>query len=141
MNIRKITPTFFVSEQLSELDIDVVAAQGIKTIMCNRPDDEKPGQPLASEISAAAKARGLSFVELPVKSGAITDENITDFARAFADAEEPILAYCRSGMRSAMLWALAEASSTGVDAVLSATKAAGYDLEKMQPRLLQLSSN
>ena len=140
MNIRKVSPRFFVSEQISALDVGAVAAQGIKTIMCNRPDNEKQGQPAASEIAAAAEALDISFVNLPVMSGAISDENVEDFARSYIEAPGPILAYCRSGMRSTMLWALTEASTMEVDAILVAAKGAGYDLVAIHARLVGRSS-
>jgi len=135
MDIRKVSPRFFVSEQISAPDVDAVAAQGIKTIMCNRPDNEIQGQPTSSEIAAAADRFGVSFVDLPVTSGVISEDNIGEFERAYDDAAGPILAYCRTGTRSISLWALAEARSLDVDAVLTATKKAGYDLSAMRPRL------
>jgi sulfide:quinone oxidoreductase len=140
MNIRKISPRFFVSEQISAADIGAAAAQGIKTIICNRPDDESQGQPPASEIASAAENLGISFLDVPVKSGSITDENIDDFERAYHEVKGPILAYCRTGTRSTMLWALAEAKTLDVEAILSATKDAGYDLAPMSPRLRNIAA-
>ena len=136
MNIRKISPRFFVSEQISSHDVGAVAAQGIKTIICNRPDNEAQGQPRVIEIATAAEGLGIRFVDMPVKAGSITDENIADFERAYHDVPGPILAYCRTGTRSTSLWALAEATSLDIDAILSATKEAGYDLTAMRPRLV-----
>jgi len=136
MNIKKITPRFFVSGQLSIADIGAIAASGIRTIFCNRPDNEKQGQPKAGEIAAAAEGLGITFVDLPVVSGFITEDNLADFERACRDAQGPILAYCRTGMRSISLWALTEAKTLDTDAVLSATKEAGYDLSAMRSQLL-----
>ena len=139
MNIRKVSPRFFVSEQISGHDVGAVAAQGIKTIICNRPDNETQGQPPVSEIAAAAEGLGITFVDMPVKAGTITDENIAAFERAYHDVPGPMLAYCRTGTRSVSLWALAEAPSLDVEAILSATKEAGYDLAAMRPRLVARS--
>jgi len=136
MIIRKISPRFYVSEQISGQDVGAIAAHGIKTIICNRPDHESQGQPTASEIAAAAEGLGIKFVDMPVKAGTITDENIADFERAYHDVPGPILAYCRTGTRSTSLWALAEAPSLDVVAILAATKEAGYDLTAMRPRLV-----
>lgn len=135
MNIRKISPRFFVSEQLTASDLGAAAAQGIKTIICNRPDDEVQGQPSADEIATAAGNLGISFLNMPVSGGSISDELIDEFERSYHDVKGPILAYCRTGTRSVMLWALTEAASLDVDAILSATKAAGYDMAAMSPRL------
>ncbi len=40
----------------------------------------------------------------------------------------PILAYCRTGTRSATLWSLSQAGRMSVADILAATKAAGYDM-------------
>jgi len=135
MTIRKISPQFYVSEQISSEDVGAIAAQGVMTIICNRPGNESPGQPASSEIAAAAQSLGISFVDLPIKPGLITDDDIDDFERARHDAPGPILAYCRSGARSISLWALASARNLDVDSILSAARRAGYDLAPMRSRL------
>ncbi len=66
----------------------------------------------------------------------LTDVDIDVFERANQDLPGPILAYCQTGTRSVMLWALVQAKSLDVEAILSATKSAGYDLTGMRPRLL-----
>jgi len=137
MNIKKISPEFFVAGQVSVTDVATVAAQGVKTIICNRPDNEAQDQPASSDIAAAAAGLGIAFLNVPVVSGALTENDITDFEAACRDAQEPILAYCRTGKRSSILWALTEAAKLDVDAVLSATKEAGYDLSAMRPGLLE----
>ncbi len=137
MTIKKISPGFFVAGQVSVADVGTAAAQGIKTIMCNRPDNEAQGQPASSDIAAAAEGLGIAFLILPVVSGAISENDIKEFEAACHGAQGPILAYCRTGTRSSMLWALAEAAKLDVDAVLSATKEAGYDLSAMRPGLLE----
>ncbi len=73
MNITKISPNFSVTGPISGSDVGVAAAQGFKTIICNRPDDEAQGQPAASEIAAAAEALGIEFLDLLVRAGAVTD--------------------------------------------------------------------
>jgi sulfide:quinone oxidoreductase len=135
MTMRKISPQFYVSEQISSADVSAIAAQGVMTIICNRPDDESPGQPASNEIAAAAQRMGIKFVDLPIKPGLITDDDIDDFERARHDAPGPILAYCRSGARSISLWALASAGNLDVDGILSAAREAGYDLVPMWSRL------
>lgn len=135
MTIRKISPQFYVSEQISSADVSVIAEQGVMTIICNRPGNESPGQPASSEIAAAAQRVGIAFVDLPITPGLITDDDIDDFERARHDAPEPILAYCRSGARSISLWALASAGNRDVNSILSAASEAGYDLAPMRSRL------
>ena len=42
MDIRQITPTYFVAPQLDPADMAANAAAGITTVICNRPDEEVP---------------------------------------------------------------------------------------------------
>ena len=125
--MRKLDQTSFVSvRQLTVSDLDEVAAQGIRLIVNNRPDGEELGQPSSAEIEAAARAAGLDYLHIPI-AGVFPPERIEAMARALERG--PLLAFCRSGTRSAFLWALARASS-GVPAEesIAAAAAAGYDL-------------
>ena len=135
MNLKKVSPRYFVSDQLSVTDIGVAAAQGIRSIVNNRPDGEEQTQPSSSDLREAAEALGLEFVDLPIQPGGISDDHIRRFESLVADAPAPMLGFCRSGARAISLWALAEARTLDVDAVLSATLDVGHDLGGMRERL------
>lgn len=129
MDIRKINDQISVSPQLAPSQMDAIAKAGFKSIIINRPDGEGPGQPTSQEITAAAEAAGLKTAYIPVVSGQLTQNNVTDFAKAMDDLPLPVLAYCRSGTRSATLWSLTQAArGTPMAEILSATAAAGYDM-------------
>ncbi|RWJ16532.1 MAG: TIGR01244 family phosphatase, partial [Mesorhizobium sp.] len=81
-------------------------AAGFKSVICNRPDDEQPGQPSADSVKAAVEAAGLTFRYIPVISGQITAENVEDQAEALDELEGPVFAYCRSGARCTNLYGL-----------------------------------
>ena len=140
MNMKKLSPRFFVSEQISTTDLGVASAQGIKTIMNNRPDGEAQGQPRSADLAAAAAELGMQFVDLPVVAGRLTDENIDQFESANRTLQGPILMYCRTGTRSTSLWALNEARTLDVDAVMATAAQAGYDLAAMRARLISRSA-
>ena len=125
--MRKLDETTFVFvRQLSVDEIDEAAASGIRLIVNNRPDGEEPGQPSSAELEAAARAAGLDYRHIPI-AGAFPPEQVEAMAQALEQG--PVLAFCRSGTRSAFLWALARASR-GVPAAesVAAAAAAGYDL-------------
>jgi len=129
MIIKNITEDFAVAEQLGAADVDALAAQGVKSLMCNRPDGEVEGQPAFAEIEAAALRNGLQIRHVPVVSGAINDSDIAAFGAAFAELPRPLVAYCRSGSRSANLWAMDQATrGAAAEPVLAAGRAAGFDL-------------
>ena len=133
--LARLTPFLSVSPQVVETDLGIVAAQGFKSIVSNRPDGESEDQPGSAELAAAAERNGLDYRHLPVESGKVTDDDVADFAAALSELKGPVLAFCRTGTRSTTLWALSEAYHLAPEAVLSTTAAAGYDLEALRPRL------
>jgi len=135
MKLAKLDDEISVADQIFVNDLNTIADQGFKSILCHRPDGEGPDQPNFEEIAKAAKKHKIQIQYLPVVSGKITDEDVEAFAKVFYEAPKPVLAYCRSGMRAASLWALAEASKRGLASVLEAGKTAGYDLSGLTIRL------
>ncbi len=123
------------SPQLSPDDVAAAAAQGFRTIIDLRPDGEEPGQPAAATIEAAAREHGLAFVYIPVVSGQIDDAQVDAMTRALGEQPGPALGYCRSGARVATLWALGQAGTVDAGTLVTTTRDAGYDLEKLRPRL------
>jgi sulfide:quinone oxidoreductase len=135
MKIATLTPSFSVSHQISEADLGSLAAQGFRAVISNRPDGEAGDQPANASLAAAARRAGLAYREVPVVSGKISDDDVAAFARALDEIEGPVLAFCRTGTRSATLWALAEVQRCEPQAILATAAAAGYDLQALEPRL------
>jgi sulfide:quinone oxidoreductase len=109
MEINRISTRLSVSAQIAPSDLAQIAAEGFRSVICNRPDGEGPDQPAAATIKAEANRLGLEFAYVPAKSGAITASNVADMRKAMRNMPGPILAYCRSGARSTKLFELAEA--------------------------------
>ncbi len=136
MDIRPITPDFAASPQISVADVATAAAQGYRTLICNRPDGEEPGQPDWAAIEAAAKAAGMETFFLPVSNAVgLTLDTVEGFEAALASAPKPVLAYCRSGTRSTMAWGVASASTTDPDTLVEAASKFGYDLNGLRPAM------
>ncbi|MGD1881314.1 MAG: TIGR01244 family sulfur transferase [Paracoccaceae bacterium] len=135
MDMRQITTDYFVSPQLDPTDMEDAARAGVTTIICNRPDPEIPPSHQAQALEAAAKAEGLAFVLLPLTHDTMTPENVAKHRAAIEASEGPTLAYCASGTRSTVVWALGEAAETPADDILFKAQAAGYDLEGLRPSL------
>lgn len=133
--MRQITPHYFVSPQLDPADMPEIAAAGITTIICNRPDGEVPAAFRADALEAAARAAGLAFHCLPITHTTMTPDVAAQQAEMIAGATGPVLAYCASGTRSTVIWTLGHAATLGVDEVLSAARSGGYDLENVRPTL------
>ncbi|HEY5721643.1 MAG TPA: TIGR01244 family sulfur transferase [Allosphingosinicella sp.] len=126
--MRALDESTFVAAQIWPADVSAAAAEGVTMIVNNRPDFEEAGQPEGAEIEAAALAAGLDYRFIPVSSG-ISEAQIGAMAEALEAAGGKSLAFCRSGTRSTMLWALARArlGETG-ESLARKAAAAGYDL-------------
>jgi uncharacterized protein (TIGR01244 family) len=118
-----------VSPQITLADIAEAKAQGVTLIVNNRPDGEAPDEPQGAEIEAAARATGIDYLAIPVGQGGFGQPQLDAMANALENAAGPVLAYCRSGTRSTLLWSLARAKLGDEPATLHAkANAAGYDL-------------
>ncbi|MDR0808973.1 MAG: TIGR01244 family phosphatase [Gemmobacter sp.] len=135
MDIRALTPTYAVSPQIAPENFAAIRAAGYLTVIDNRPDGEIAPELHAGAMRAAAEAAGLVFVANPVVGGAITDENVTSQAAAITAGPGPILAYCASGNRSSVVWALAHAGRMSADELIGIPARFGYNLEWLRPTL------
>lgn len=135
MEIKKISPFLSVSPQIYPAHVERLAAQGFRTIINNRPDNETDDQPLGKELSEEALKHGIEFINIPVIPGELTEQNVKEFGEAMSRVTGPVLAYCRSGMRSTSLWALYEARHMGSDAIINFASTIGYDLSWQKEHL------
>jgi cysteine desulfurase len=104
----RISPEFSISPQLMPGDLEAVRNQGFKSIICNRPDGEAPEQPSFAEIAATAGRLGIEVRYLPVVGDKIGADELASFAACIESLPAPVLAYCRTGNRSGMLWNMSE---------------------------------
>ncbi len=108
MEHRPLTPDFAVAGQITPEQIAEIKAAGYRSVICNRPDDEQPGQPSVAAVRAAAEAAGLAFRHIPVSGGIFPPDAVAATAAALDELEGPIFAYCRSGARSTTLYSMAQ---------------------------------
>lgn len=132
---RSLDSKVLVAGQISPADLASAAAQGVTTVVNNRPDDEEPGQPKAAALEAAALEAGLDYRFIPV-AGGLSQSQVAAAADAIHAAPGRVLMFCRSGTRSTYLWALARARD-GVDGerLIVAAADSGYDLSPILPHL------
>lgn len=129
MDIRKVTDEVSVAPQINAADVAAAKAAGFRSIICNRPDGEVPGQPAFAEIEAAAKAAGLQVRYQPVRN--VSMQDAIEFARLAAELPKPVLAYCRTGTRCITLWTVSALDTRSPEEVLELTEDAGYDMSKV----------
>ena len=136
MDIKKIDDTFYVNAQIFIEDIDAIKQQGIRSIICHRPDGEGSDQPGHIEIEKKAREADIEFAYIPIEQGMVQDADVQKFQQAFDALPKPILAYCRSGTRVVTAWTLAKASHTDLNQLLEKTAAAGFDMLPLSQRIL-----
>lgn len=135
MDIRKLTERVYVAPQISAEDLPVLAKEGFVRVICNRPDPEVPPSHQAEAISEAADAAGLEFFVRPLTHQTMTEEIIAENFALLGDCNGPVLAYCASGTRSTIAWALGAAKEMPVDDILDAARRGGYELSHLRGAL------
>ena len=138
---RKLTDNIYASPQITLEDVAEAAAMGVKLIINNRPEGESDDQVPGADIEAAARAAGIDYVAIPVTHAGFSEPQVVAMAKALDGAQGPVLAYCRSGTRSTLLWALSEASQGGdPDALTNMAAKAGYDVSPVRPLMDMLKA-
>jgi uncharacterized protein (TIGR01244 family) len=138
---RTLDETILVAGQVTPADVAEAAAQGVTFVINNRPDEEQPGQPSGAEIEAAAKAAGLGYAAIPITHAGFSMNQVEAMRAALEAAPGKILAFCRSGTRSTLVWALARATMGDTpDALAEKAEAAGYDLTPIRASLDALAA-
>jgi uncharacterized protein (TIGR01244 family) len=128
-DFRRLSDTVIASPQITLEDIEAAAGLGVAMVINNRPDGETDDQTPGAQIEAAARAAGMEYAAIPVTLPSLSDVHVTAMQEVLGRAAGPVLAYCRSGTRSTLLWSLAQAKSgQDPDAIAQAAAAAGYDV-------------
>ena len=139
MDIRPLTESYAVSPQILPGDLVAIKAAGYTTVIDNRPDAEITPDLHTPAMRAAAEALGLGFVANPVIGGALTMENVTTQRAAIEAAAGPVFAYCASGNRSSVVWALAHAGRRPTDELIAIPARFGYQLEGIRDQIEALA--
>jgi sulfide:quinone oxidoreductase len=107
MNFARLSDRYSVATQIEPADIEFFAEQGFTVVICNRPDGEDPGQPTADSIRAACEQKDIAFHMIPMSGRWVSEDTVDRFVEVMQRADGPVLGYCRSGTRSAILWQMA----------------------------------
>lgn len=140
MDIRALTPTYAVSPQIDPSDLPAIKAAGYTTVIDNRPDGEIPAHLHTPHMKAAAEALGLKFVANPVIGGALSMDNVRLQAQVMAEATGPVFAYCASGNRCSVVWALMNAGKRSADDLIRTPAKYGYNLEPIRAQIEALAT-
>ena len=130
-----------ISGQLQPEDMKEIAAAGYVAVVNNRPDGEAAfGQPRTADLKKAAEAAGLVFLDLPFSGPRASPDQVRAFADLLAERPGRVVAYCKSGMRSSLLWgAAAIAGGRSLEDVLGAALRAGQNLAPVGETMMALA--
>ena len=139
MSIQKLADNLYIAPQLTEADVQEAAKLGIQTVICNRPDGEEENQVTFKQIESWLEAAGIrEHHHQPVVAPTINAADVAAFQNLLKSVPQPVLAYCRTGTRSALLWAChAVQNGTSTADAANAAKAAGIDLSNFAGKLEQ----
>ncbi len=126
--LAELAPGLSAAGKLDKGDIEALAQAGVRTIVNNRPDDEDPGQLSAADARQIAERHGIAYHHIPVTAASLSGADVEAFAVVLASAPTPIVAHCRSGTRSALLWALARMRD-GADPLALVAEAARHGID------------
>lgn len=141
MEIKRLTSKLGVGPQITQSDVERLAALGFHSIIGNRPDAESADQPEFSSIAAAARKAGLEVRHIPVIASAIGPSDIDEFRDALRELPKPVFAFCRTGTRSTLLWALANPDGMTADDRIRIAAENGYDISAHGPKLRAVESD
>ena len=131
-----LSPSFAIAPQLQSADIGRVAELGFCAILAVRPDGEDRSSLTSRQVRAGARKAGLQFQYAPASMHEVTEsKTVARFEQALLGLEGPVLAYCKSGTRAAILWALSQAGLQPLDAIRAALRRAGVDPEIIEDDL------
>jgi uncharacterized protein (TIGR01244 family) len=127
--IRQLDDKTMVSGQLLPDQIGDLKTQGVTMLVNNRPDNEDAGQPLSADFEAAAQAAGMEYRHIPIRYGMGPSDVEAMRDAIHATGEGKLLAFCRSGNRSTLAWAVARAEDGAEPEELhKCAEAAGFSL-------------
>ncbi len=132
-DFRQLSASMFVSPQISVEDVADASKLGIALVINNRPEGEEASQTSGPTIEAAARAAGMQYIAIPMTMDSLSQATVDAMADALERTNQPILAYCRSGTRSTLLWSLAKAKGgADPDEIAAAANKAGYDVSPVR---------
>jgi len=138
MNKIQIDDKLSISDQITIDDVKELADEGVKILMCNRPDGEEPNQLTCAQVKAAADENGMQFVHIPVSGRDIPYEVLEKFTTTLDSCSEKIHAYCRTGTRSSFFWGLHMANKNSTNEILAKAESLGFSLAPIADKIEEI---
>jgi len=131
----EIEKNIYISQQISVQDFPSLADIGIKTVINNRPDGESEDQPSSEELENAAHNAGINYRHIPVIPGKLNSNHLEQFEEVLQSTSSPVLAFCKSGLRAANLWAMHKSKHEKSGTIIDQAMKAGFDVEPLLKKI------
>jgi len=133
--MKKLSENFYIAPQIGLGDLEAIKAAGIMAIINNQTEHETPHQVPTDDMKKAVIEQGMGYYPIPIAGGQFSLDDVTTLQTLINDTQGPVLAYCLSGTRSAVLWMFANAPDHDIDELISSALQAGYNLGHLKPSL------
>jgi uncharacterized protein (TIGR01244 family) len=130
----KLADQYYVLAQITEAEMVKYCAQGFEVIINNRPDNESEGQPLSKDLAKKAQELGVRYIYNPVDLSVLSQRQL-DQQKAAVSSGDKVLAFCRTGTRSSVLWVLNNQVEGAFDELVGSVNAKGFDLTRCLPAM------
>lgn len=128
-----ITSDFSVSGAISSGDMAKFKDLGISTVINNMPDSEVENGFTSEVAKAEAAAVGIGYIYMPANGASVMDQDVIDqFADVLLNARQPVIAHCKSGTRSAILWGMVSSQVTQPTDILDQLQSAGFEFDFLE---------
>lgn len=91
-----------------ESDFQLLARQGVRSIVMTRPDNESEGQPSSTDLARAAEQFGITLAHCPADAGSMTQQIAGAFMKTCDELDRPLMICGRSGGQSTRIWETAD---------------------------------
>lgn len=135
MQPTKLTTNLSIGPEPNGEDIAALAAAGFRSIINNRTDGEDELRLNSDEMALAVESQGLDYAYIPVKGRNPLERDAQAFEDAMEELPGPIYAYCKTGGRSAALWALTSVMIASSDELIAQCAGAGHDVSGLRPKM------
>jgi len=135
----KLSDQYYVLPQIAVSEIASYIAQGFDVIINNRPDNESEGQPLSKDLANKANELGIRYVHNPVDLSKLSQQQL-DLQQDAVFSSKKVLAFCRTGTRSSVLWVLNNQDENTFDELVANVNAKGFDLSRCLPAMEKLKA-
>jgi sulfide:quinone oxidoreductase len=135
MTPTKLSAKLSIGPEPTADDLAALAAAGFRSVINNRTDKEDELRLNSDQMALAVEAQSMGYAHIPVVGKNPLERDAQAFEDALEEMPGPIYAYCKTGGRSAALWALASVVDADIGELIAKCAAAGHDISGLKAKM------